>query len=248
MTIYTAITPEPTLKDIESLKRQFVIACRILMNEGASEAAFNVSVRISGNQMITIPVTSPTLVTVDNLQTLPIAPGSSPWKAHPAIYLQRPDVNAIVHVHSPYAVAFGTLGEPFRAIHHYGTPFLDNVAVDDQPGQTESAEHAADLASRFGNKALLVQEGHGTIAVAGDLREAVLLTLYFEESCKIFSIARQGGGNPKGLSDTQCQKIRAQIMKPRSQEKAWNHYADKLTWRDRLKTAYARAGREDQKQ
>ena len=40
-------------------------------------------------------------------------PVRSNWKAHPAIYLERPDVNAIVHVHPPYAVAFGTLGEEF---------------------------------------------------------------------------------------------------------------------------------------
>ena len=231
MNVHAPAAAEPTSDDLEALKRQFVTACRILLNEGVSEAAFNVSVRISDNLMLTMPVTSPTLVTVANLVTAPIAPGSSPWKAHPAIYLARPEVGAIVHVHPPYAIAFGTLGQPFTPIHHYGTPFFDNVAVDDCPGQAESAEHAAGIARRLGDKTLLLQEAHGTIAVGKDLREAMLLTLYFEESCKILALARQMGGPKKELTASQCEKISGQILKPRSQDKAWNHYANKLTWR-----------------
>jgi len=217
---------------LDTLKQQFVTACRILVNEGVSEGAFNVSVRLSGNKLMTMPVTSPTLVTIENLKIEPIAPGSTNWKAHPAIYMQRADVNAIVHVHPPYAIAFSTLGEEFHAIHHYGTPFYGNVAVDDMPGQTESAERASELAKTLGDKRLLLQNAHGTIAVGADLKEAVLLTLFFEEACKIFAIARQMGPKQKHLTEDQCDKICGQIMKPRSQDKAWDHYVDKLNWRN----------------
>jgi ribulose-5-phosphate 4-epimerase/fuculose-1-phosphate aldolase len=217
-------------EDLTQLKRDFVLACRILLNEGVSEAAFNVSVRLSGDRWMTMPVTSPTLVTVDNLKVAPIAAGSSHWAAHPAIYKVRPDVNAIVHVHPPYAIAFGVLGEEFRPIHHYGTPFFNRIAVDDSPGQTESPERAAVLAEKLGNARLLLQRAHGTIAVGKDLKEAVLFTLYFEEACRIYAIARQMGGTPQCLTAAQCQKISGQILKQRSQDKGWDHYVDKLTW------------------
>jgi ribulose-5-phosphate 4-epimerase/fuculose-1-phosphate aldolase len=229
MTVHVTTVAEASL---DTLRQEFVTACRVLLNEGVSEAAFNVSVRLPGERMLTMPVTSPTLVTADNLLVMPIAPGASNWKAHPAIYLARPDVNAIVHVHPPYAVAFGTLGEEFRPIHHYGTPFHGKIAVDDHPGQTESSERAGELAQQLGGNRLLLQRAHGTIAVGKDLKEAVLLTVYMEEACRIFAIARQMGGQPQYLTPQQSEKISGQILKQRSQDKAWAHYVDKLTWRN----------------
>ena len=231
MTVHVTNVAEASAESLDTLRQEFVTACRVLLNEGVSEAAFNVSVRLPGDRMLTMPVTSPTLVTADNLLVMPIAPGASNWKAHPAIYLARPDVNAIVHVHPPYAVAFGTLGEEFRPIHHYGTPFHGKIAVDDHPGQTESAERAGELAHQLGGNRLLLQRAHGTIAVGKDLKEAVLLTVYMEEACKIFAIARQMGGQPQYLTPQQSEKISGQILKQRSQDKAWAHYVDKLTWR-----------------
>jgi ribulose-5-phosphate 4-epimerase/fuculose-1-phosphate aldolase len=232
MTVHVTNVAEASPEALDTLRQEFVTACRVLLNEGVSEAAFNVSVRLPGERMLTMPVTSPTLVTADNLLVMPIAPGASNWKAHPAIYLARPDVNAIVHVHPPYAVAFGTLGEEFRPIHHYGTPFHGKIAVDDHPGQTESSERAGELAQQLGGNRLLLQRAHGTIAVGKDLKEAVLLTVYMEEACRIFAIARQMGGQPQYLTPQQSEKISGQILKQRSQDKAWAHYVDKLTWRN----------------
>ena len=231
MTLHVTSIASASTEDIDVLKQEFVTACRVLLNEGVSEAAFNVSVRLSGNRMMTMPVTSPSLVTTENLLIAPISRDASHWKAHPAIYLERPDVNAVVHVHPPYAVAFSTLGEEFHPIHHYGTPFHGKVALDDHPGQTESAERAGELARQLGSNRLLLQRAHGTIAVGKDLKEAVLLTLYMEEACKIFAIARQMGGQPQHLTPEQSEKISGQILKQRSQDKAWAHYVDKLTWR-----------------
>jgi ribulose-5-phosphate 4-epimerase/fuculose-1-phosphate aldolase len=232
MNIHAAVAEQ---EDLTALKRDFVLACRVLLNEGVSEAAFNVSVRLSGNQWMTMPVTSPTLVTADNLKIGPID-DSSPthWAAHPAIYRARSDVNAVVHVHPPYSIAFGVLGEEFRPIHHYGTPFLGKVALDDSPGQTESHERAGLLAQKLGDGRILLQRAHGTIAVGKDIKEALLFTLYFEESCRIYALARQMGTPAKYLTPEQCEKISGQILKQRSQDKGWAHYVDKLTWRERL--------------
>ena len=213
--------------ELDQLKNTFVTACRILANEGVSEAAFNVSCRLAGGMMMASPVTSPTLVTADNLEIFPIAQGSTSFKAHPAIYEARPDVNAIVHVHPPYAVAFSTLNEEFRPIHHYGAPFHGKITTYRSPGQTASKDRAQELARQLGDNRVILQQGHGSIAVGNDLKEAVLLTLYLEEACKTLAMARQMG-QPEYLAPEVSEKIAGQILKPRSQNKAWRHYADKL--------------------
>jgi L-fuculose-phosphate aldolase len=228
-------------QELEQLKETFVTACRILANEGVSEAAFNVSCRLAGGMMMANPITSPTLVTASNLAIYPIAEGSDSFKAHPAIYEARPDVNAIVHVHAPYAIAFSTLGEEFRPVHHYGAPFHGHMTTFRSPGQTKSKDRARELARQLGPNRVILQQGHGSIAVGNDLKEAVLLTLYLEEACKILCIARQMG-TPQYLSREESEKITGQILKPRSQNKAWQHYVDKLRFARRSQSLTRQIG------
>jgi L-fuculose-phosphate aldolase len=220
------VAPTPT-DEFGQLKEDFVTACRILAHEGVTEAAFNVSVRISGNRMLAIPITSPNLVTTDNLKIWSLDEAVDDWKAHPAIYQARPDVNAIVHVHPPYAVAFSTLNEEFQPIHHYGAPFHGKLAMYRSPGQTGTVDRAKEIARQLGNNRVILQQGHGSTMVGKDLKEAVLCTIYLEESLKILTIARQMG-KPETLPLEVSEKITGQILKPRSQAKAWEHYASKV--------------------
>lgn len=213
--------------DVEQLKADFVTACRILVNEGVSEASFNVSCRLPGGRIMVHPIASPTLVTADSLEIHPLGAELKNYKAHPAIYEARPDVNAIVHTHPPYTVAFGTLNEEFRPVHHYGAPFLGKITTFHSPGQTKSEERAGDIARQLGANRAILQQGHGCIVVGKDLSEAMQLTLYLEEACKILFIARQMG-KPQYLSPEESEVVSAQILKQRSQDKAWRHYADKL--------------------
>lgn len=214
-------------QDERQLREDFVTACHVLVAENVAEAAFNVSARLPGGRMMAHPILSPTRVTVDNIVIHEPDAVLKDYKAHPAIYAARPDVGAIIHTHPPYAVAFGTLGEEFKPIHHYGTPFHGKVSVYDSPGQTKSEDRAGDIASSLGTGCALLQQGHGTIVVGKDLKEALLLTLYLEEACKILAITRQMGGKPKEFSLQESEMISQQILKQRSQDKAWLHYADK---------------------
>ena len=211
----------------DELREALVTACHILSNEGVTEAAFNVSCRLPGGRIMAHPILGPTRVTVDNIEIHQPGAVLKDYKAHPAIYAARPDVGAIVHTHPPYTIAFGTLGEDFKPIHHYGTPFHGKIATYDSPGQTKSEDRAGDIARALGTGCALLQQGHGAITVGKDLKEAVLMTLYLEESFKILAITRQMGGKPKEFSLQESEMISQQILKQRSQDKAWLHYADK---------------------
>ncbi len=218
---------DPLDIELEDLKKDFVLACRILVHEGVSEGAFNVSVRTGEDEMMAIPVTSPTLVTTDNLETYSISEGSNHWKAHPAIYEERPDVNAIIHCHPPYVTAFSACTEEFVPVHHYGAPFHGKIARYTSPGQTKSKDRAKEMARQLGDNRAIMQQGHGVIVVGKDLHEALILTLFLEESCWTNKTAAEMG-TPIPLTLEHSEKITPQILKQRSQNKAWNHYVSKL--------------------
>ena len=221
------IAVDPIETELEDLKRDFVLACRMLVHERVSEGAFNVSVRTGEDEMMAIPVTSPTLVTVDNLETYSISGGSNHWKAHPAIYEERADVNAIVHCHPPHVTAFSACEEDFVPVHHYGAPFHGKIARYKSPGQTKSTDRAREMARQLGDSRAIMQQGHGVIVVGKDLHEALILTLFLEESCWMNMTARQMG-TPNYLTLEHSEKITPQILKQRSQDKAWEHYVNKL--------------------
>ena len=226
--------PKPVSgQDIAQMKRDFVAACRILVSEGVSEAAFNISCRIDAQNWMTMPVTSPTLVTEDNIVIGAIDGGSENWKAHPAIYRERADVGGIVHVHPPHVVAFSTLGKEFVPVHHYGAPFHGRIATYETPGQTKSDDRAADMARQLGDNRVILQRGHGVIAVGKDLKEAVLFVLFLEEAIRTNLLAEQMG-KPKYLTKEQSEKIAPQILKQRSQDKGWNHLVSKTKIRGYL--------------
>lgn len=220
--------------DLAQMKRDFVAACRILVSEGVSEAAFNISCRLDAETWMTMPVTSPTLVTEDNLVIGKVAEGSDNWKAHPAVYRERPDVGGIVHCHPPHVVAFSTITDAeFAPVHHYGAPFHGRIVTYQSPGQTKSDNRAAEMAKQLGDNRVILQRGHGVIAVGKDLKEAVLMVLFLEEAVKTNLLAQQMG-NPKYLTPEQSEKITPQILKQRSQDKAWNHYVNKTRIRGYL--------------
>lgn len=219
--------------DIDRMKRDFVAACRILVSEGVSEAAFNISARVDAETWMTMPVTSPTLVTVDNIEIHPIAGSAKNWKAHPAVYRERPDAGGVVHVHPPHVVAFSTLGEDFVPVHHYGAPFHGRLTTYESPGQTKSDDRAGELARQLGQNRAILQRGHGIVMVGKDLKEAVLLVLFLEEAIKMNMVAKQMG-KPKWLTREQSEKIAPQILKQRSQDKAWDHYVAKTKIRGYL--------------
>lgn len=212
--------------DLSQNRRDLVAACRILVSEGLSEAAFNVSCRLDADTWMTIPVSSPTLVTEENLVISDIDGGFEGWKAHPAIYRARPDVGGIVHVHPPYVVAFSTLQEEFVPVHHYGAPFHGRIATYTSPGQTKNEDRAAEMARQLGQNRALMQRGHGVITVGKDLKEAVLLSLFLEEAVKTNLLAQQMG-TPQPLTLEQSETITPQILKQRSQDKLWDHCVSK---------------------
>lgn len=218
----------PALKlDLDELRRDFVLACRILDNEGVAQQAFNVSVRIDDGKMMAIPVTSPTLVATDNLVTTVIAEGSPNWKAHPAIYQECSHVGAIIHCHPPHVTAFSATAEEFVPVHHYGAPFHGKIARYTSPGQTKSTDRAREMARQLGDNRAILQQGHGVIVVGKDLHEALILTIFLEEACWMNLTAKQMG-SPRHLTLEQSEKITPQVLKQRSQDKAWDHFVDRL--------------------
>ena len=109
---------------------------------------------------------------------------SSETIVHRRIY-QQTSALAIIHVHSPYAVALSMLTEE-----EYLVPrdteskyFLHRIPLVN--GGVGSAELAANLAEALSEHKAAIVRGHGTFAAGKILEEAYVNTCSVEHACKV---------------------------------------------------------------
>ncbi|MFY9398077.1 MAG: class II aldolase/adducin family protein [Desulfomonilia bacterium] len=113
---------------------------------------------------------------------------------HAAVYLNRPDINAVVHTHQTYGSVFALINQPIP-------PLFDEVAfalgesVEVVPyALSGSAELAANVASRLGNNAnAYIIQNHGILALGKNLDKALLGAELLEKAAHLYCLALSTG-------------------------------------------------------
>ena len=105
---------------------------------------------------------------------------SSEWRFHQDIYRARPEVNAIVHTHSPYATPLACMGLEIPAF-HYMVAVAGGKNIRCAPYATFGTQALSDnaVAALTGRKACLLAQ-HGMIAVSTSLKSALALAVEVE--------------------------------------------------------------------
>ncbi|HUY01766.1 MAG TPA: class II aldolase/adducin family protein [Rhodocyclaceae bacterium] len=119
---------------------------------------------------------------------------------HGAIYKARPDVQAVVHSHSPSVIPFGVAGALLRPVYHMssflgsGAPIFD---IRKQAGMTDmlirNNSLGADLARALGDSSVVLMRGHGSTAVGNSLQQAVFRAIYTEINARLQAEAARLG-------------------------------------------------------
>ena len=141
------------------------------------------------------------LMTVDDIveideKGVPIKPGQKPsseWRMHLEIYRKYPDINAIVHTHSPFATGFAVNRQDIPLILIEMKPFLGGeikVAPFKSPGSLELGQAITPYLEKA-NSCLLAN--HGTVSCGKDMEEACTASAYVEDAAKIYYYAKTSG-------------------------------------------------------
>jgi L-ribulose-5-phosphate 4-epimerase len=118
---------------------------------------------------------------------------SSDTASHLYIYRERPDINGIVHTHSPYATAFAALGRPI--------PVYLTAIADEFGGPIPCAgfaliggeEIGKQVVEHIGNSAAVLLKNHGVFTVGPTVRDAVKAAVMVEDVARSVWIALQLG-------------------------------------------------------
>src|SRR5688572_20993956 len=106
---------------------------------------------------------------------------------HGAVYEGRPEINAVVHNHSPSVIPFGITGTALKPVMHMcasmgaRVPLWDSRTVfGDTNLLVTNMPMARDLAAALGTSAVALMRGHGCVVAGRSLRDVVFNSVYLE--------------------------------------------------------------------
>jgi len=203
-----------TISNIRASRLDLLRAARDLANSGMSRGtAGNLSTRTLDGFLIT-----PTGIQVQHLTPAAMVPmdlngkafgdhkPSSEWRFHMDIYINRSDVGAVVHVHSPFCTALACQMMDIPAF-HYMIAVAGGKDIRCSDYATFGSQELSDAALRAleGRKACLLGH-HGMLATGENLEGALKLAHEVEELAEQFWRVLQIG-QPKLISDEEMDRV-----------------------------------------
>ena len=208
----------------DKLKQDLIAVCRVIAHQGLADAFAHVSARLPGAEsMVFMPGKSPALVTLEELFVVDLHTLVSQSAVHQAIYRARPEVMAIVHTHPTRAITLSLVGETVRPIHNDSVMFWQGVPLYDILGRVNDSETADKIARVLGLCGAILLRGHGALTVAGNLRDACLLSIYLERTARmLLEVAPLG--RAKEFPREQAKEFTPQFFNDSSNQRAWEHF------------------------
>jgi HCOMODA/2-hydroxy-3-carboxy-muconic semialdehyde decarboxylase len=217
-----AAAAAPSPEDAERIA-DLVLANHILADQHVLDGFGHVSVRSASNpnHYFISRSRAPALVTADDIMEYDLddnaidARGRSSYLErfiHSEIYRARPDVQAVVHSHSPAVLPFSVSKVPLRPIAHTAGFLIRAVPVFEIRGAAgadsdmliRSRALGAALAKKLGRESVVLIRGHGDVVTARSIRAVVLHAVYTDLDARLEAEALQLGGSITYLNEVEA--------------------------------------------
>ncbi len=231
---------------LDFILEELVTANRILANEGIVDSFGHVSARHPDNPQhyLLSRARAPERIERSDIVEYTLEGEAIDKKApapymerfiHGAIYEARPEVQAVVHNHSPSVIPFGVTGKRLRPFLHMCAHIGHEVPTwdsRDKFGDTtllvSDMAMGRDLARLLGAQPTTLMRGHGATVVGRSVRHAVFVSIYLEVGAKLQmqAMTMQAGamGDIKFLSAGEIDKI-VERLNDYTLNRAWENWA-----------------------
>ena len=228
--------------NINELKKKLIEGAVICEMEGLCDAFGHLSVRIPGTDHILMtpqgpPGTSkPSGVIELNLKGEKVRGTGKPnteLPIHTCIYRVRNDVQSVLHVHPPKAVAFSVAGQEIYPLYFGDKRFSPSVKIFGDPGShvyITSDDLGEKMARTLGESSALMIRGHGIVTVGGSIESACLCAIGLEKAAEIQLMASILVAAPRKAADfkTPLPNEMSGANVARRDQRNWDFYRSKL--------------------
>jgi L-fuculose-phosphate aldolase len=113
---------------------------------------------------------------------------------HVWVYRSRPDVNAIIHTHAPYASALAATGTPLKTIHMDSAMLHGCAHLGEWPGVPVADDEGRIISAALGKAKTILLANHGLLTTGTYVEEAAYLAVFFERAARMQLRAMAAGG------------------------------------------------------
>lgn len=180
---------------IRAVRRDLAAAYRLVALLGWDDhVATHMSARLPDGTFLINPfglmfdeITASSLIQVD-MQGQVIAPAGAPlnpagFTIHSGMLAGRPDVNAVIHLHTRDGAAVSATKEGLLPLNQTALTIYHDLAYHDFEGVANDLAERERLQADLGSKNLLILRNHGTLAVGGSVASAFARIYMLEWAC-----------------------------------------------------------------
>lgn len=133
---------------------------------------------------------------------------------HLWVYRARPDINSIVHAHSPWVSALAAAGQPLVVSQMDMTPFHNDCAfLSEWPGLPIADQEGVIISKALDKARSIILAHHGYLTSGKTVEEATYLAVYLERAARMQLRARVYG-ELKPVSASLAQEAHDYLLKP----------------------------------
>jgi L-ribulose-5-phosphate 4-epimerase len=152
------------------------------------------------------------------------------YPIHTEVMRAREDVGAVIHTHSPAAVALGSLGVPLRPISHEANLFVppDLARYTRTADLILTAELGEGVAAALGDRNACMLVNHGVVVAAADVPTATVTAYLLDRACRMQLTAMAAGGWATWSSPEESLSKRGHCYSDAMLQGAWEYLVRRL--------------------
>lgn len=203
------------MTETEFKLRQELIQYALLMNQSGINqgTAGNLSVRFGTGMLITPSAINYDDLVPDSITYMELANNpegqwqgkfkpSTEWRFHRDLYNARPELNAIIHTHAPYATAIAITRRHIPAVHYMIAAFGGNTIRCANYATFGTAELSQHVVKAMQDRLGCLMANHGMLVAGSSLAKTLWLGVELETLARQYYYSMQLG-NPHILSEAE---------------------------------------------
>jgi ribulose-5-phosphate 4-epimerase/fuculose-1-phosphate aldolase len=168
---------------------------------------------------------------------------------HAEVYRARPEINSVLHSHSPTVIPFGVTTVPLKPVANSGSFLFPNPPIFDTSNVPEATSVLVNkpvigkaLVDILGQNNVVLMRGHGNTVVGRNVRETVSRGIYTELNARLLLQALALGGPITYVKESEAKAMRSTTIET---VHGTSHGIDRIwyMWTDEVAESIERAAR-----
>jgi ribulose-5-phosphate 4-epimerase/fuculose-1-phosphate aldolase len=160
---------------------------------------------------------------VEPARDIPVKVNTAGFNIHSAVHMSRPDLNCVIHAHTPAGIAVSAQKAGLLPLSQHGMMFYGAVSYHDYESFASRLDERERISADLGNLDVMILRNHGTLICAPTIGEAYFKAHHLERACQSQVMAMAGGAELNFPDEAVARRTQERVaqMSPASIEFFW---------------------------